>query len=155
MIRWQSRLIVLLLPTTSGPTAPLQGKETSAMTSAILLIAHGSRRQQANDDLRQLAAMLAERCPGELIECAYLELAEPTIPQGMQACVDRGASRVRMLPYFLSAGAHVNDDLARYRRQFVEAYPEMDIRLCPPLGLHPKMIDILLERLQHSADEES
>lgn len=125
------------------------------MTSAILLIAHGSRRQQANDDLRQLAAMLAERCPGEVIECSYLELAEPTIPQGMQACVDRGATRVRMLPYFLSAGAHVSDDLVRYRREFVEAYPDLDIRLCPPIGLHPKMVDILLNRLEQSTDPES
>lgn len=122
------------------------------MSSAILLIAHGSRRPEANDDLRKLTAMLAERCPEEIIECAYLELAEPSIPQGMQACVDRGATRVRMLPYFLSAGAHVSDDLARFRRQFAESHPDLDIQLCPPIGLHPKMVDILLERLQESAD---
>lgn len=125
------------------------------MSSAILLIAHGSRRQEANDDLRQLAAMLAERCPHEIIECAYLELAEPSIPHGLQACLDRGATRVRMLPWFLSAGAHVCDDLARYRREFAEAYPDLEIRLCPPVGLHPKMVDILLERLQQSADAAS
>lgn len=122
------------------------------MSSAILLIAHGSRRQEANDDLRQLARMLAERCPDEIISCAYLELSEPTIPQGMQTCVDLGATQVRMLPYFLSAGAHVSDDLSRYRREFAEAYPDLDIRLCPPIGLHPKMVDILLERLQQSSD---
>lgn len=122
------------------------------MSSAILLIAHGSRRPEANDDLRQLAAMLAERCPEEIIECAYLELTEPTIPQGMQACVDRGATQVRMLPWFLSAGAHVSEDLARYRREFAEAFPGLEIRLCPPIALHPKMVDILLERLQESAD---
>lgn len=122
------------------------------MSSAILLIAHGSRRQAANDDLRTLSSMLAERCPDAVIECAYLELTKPTIPQGMQACIDRGATRVRMLPYFLSAGAHVSNDLATYRRQFAAEYPDVDIRLCPPLGLHPKMVDILLDRLQQSAD---
>jgi sirohydrochlorin ferrochelatase len=122
------------------------------MSSAILLIAHGSRRQEANDDLRQLAAMLAERCPDEIIECAYLELAEPTIPQGMHACIDRGARRVRMLPWFLSAGAHVSDDLSRYRSELAETFPGIPIQLCPPLGLHPKLVDILLERLQQSAD---
>lgn len=122
------------------------------MSSAILLIAHGSRRQEANEDLRQLAAMLAERCPDEIIECAYLELAEPTIPQGLQGCVERGATQIRMLPWFLSAGTHVREDLAGYRREFAEAHPGLDIQLCPPIGLHPKMVDVLLERLQESAD---
>jgi sirohydrochlorin ferrochelatase len=122
------------------------------MHSAILLIAHGSRRQSANDDLRELAWMLAEACPDEIVEWSYLELAEPTIPEGMRACVERGARRVRMLPWFLSAGAHVSDDLAKFRREFVEAYPGVEVQLCPPIGLHAKMVEILLERLQQSVE---
>lgn len=125
--------------------------ETCTTDSAILLIAHGSRRDTANDDLRQLAAMLSQRCPGEIIECAYLELAEPTIPQGMQACIERGAKRVRMLPYFLSAGTHVSNDLTRFGREFAQACPGVDVQICPPIGLHDKMLDILVERLQQSA----
>jgi len=121
--------------------------EVSLMSSAILLIAHGSRRRAANDDLRELAKMMGERLPEEIIECAYLELAEPTIPQGMQACIEQGATSVRMLPYFLSAGAHVSDDLEQYRREFAAAYPAADVQLCPPIGLHPKLVDVLLERL--------
>jgi sirohydrochlorin ferrochelatase len=96
--------------------------------------------------------MLSERCPREIIECAYLELAEPTIPQGMQACIERGARRVRMLPYFLSAGAHVSEDLTKYRREFAQAWPGVKVQLCPPIGLHDKMVEILLERLQQSAE---
>lgn len=121
------------------------------MRSAILLIAHGSRRQAANDDLRELAEMLGERLPDEIIECAYLELAEPTIPQGMQSCLQRGATSVRMLPYFLSAGAHVSDDLERYRSEFAETFPDVEVQLCPPIGLHPKLVDVLLERLSTPA----
>lgn len=121
------------------------------MQAAILLIAHGSRRQAANDDLHQAARMLQQRCPDEIVECAYLELAEPTIPQGMAACVDRGATQVRMLPYFLSAGAHVSDDLADYCRRFAETYPGVEVRLCPPIGLHEKLIDILVQRSQETA----
>lgn len=117
------------------------------MTSAILLIAHGSRRPQANEDLVKLAKMLAARIGEEVIEIAYLELAEPTIPRGLQACLDRGATKIRMLPYFLSEGAHVVSDLQRYRSQFVGEHPEVECRLCPPLGLHPKIVDVLLDRL--------
>lgn len=123
------------------------------MSSAVLLIAHGSRRPAANEDLVRVADMMAARCPELIIECSYLELAQPTIPQGMRVCVERGARHVRMLPYFLSAGAHVSQDLEAYRKQFASEYPEIDVRLCPPIGLDPRLIEILVDRLEQSLDE--
>lgn len=120
------------------------------MTTAILLIAHGSRRAEANADLVRIAEMLKLRSSEVLIQTCYLELAEPTIPQGAAACVKQGAGEVRMLPFFLSPGTHVVDDLERYRSSFEAEYPEVRFILCPPLGLHPLLIDILLERAREA-----
>lgn len=118
--------------------------------SAILIIAHGSRRAQANADLVRIAEMLRPRVAEEIIEIAYLELAEPTIPDGLAACVERGADRVLMLPYFLSAGAHVTRDLEEFRGRFLEQHPGIDCRICPPIGLHPRLVDILCDRLDEA-----
>ena len=52
-----------------------------------------------------------------------------------------------MLPWFLSAGSHVTEDLARFRDEFVAAHHGVSVALHPPLGLHPLMVDILLARL--------
>jgi sirohydrochlorin ferrochelatase len=117
------------------------------MASAILLIAHGSRRPEANRDLVQLADMLRPRVAGRVVEVAYLELAEPSIPAGLERCRQLGAREIEMLPWFLSAGSHVTDDLARLRDEFKGAHPDIAIALHPPLGLHPLMVDILLARL--------
>lgn len=118
--------------------------------TAVLLIAHGSRLAAANADLLQLAEQLRSRFPGHVIETAYLELTEPTIPQGAERCVALGATRVLLLPYFLSAGTHVTEDLHRYRAQFAERWPNHHFGLCPPLGLHPLMLDILCDRLNEA-----
>lgn len=120
---------------------------TLAPGTAILLIAHGSRLATANADLLQLADQLRVRFPGHVIETAYLELTEPTIPQGVERCVSLGATRVLLLPYFLSAGTHVTEDLRRHRAQFAEQWPSLRFDLCPPLGLHPLMLDIVCDRL--------
>ena len=120
------------------------------MRPAILLIAHGSRVDAANADLRELATLIAERKPEAIVEHAYLELAEPSISAGLQACVDRGADEVRMLPWFLSAGSHVTRDLEGDRCRFQEKFPAIECRLCPPLGLHPLMIELVLARLEES-----
>ena len=117
------------------------------MPSAILLIAHGSRRAVANADLVQLAELVRARLPEEIVEIAYLELAEPTIPQGAARCVERGATHVRMSPFFLSAGTHIAEDLTGFQIEFTAQYPGVQFQLCPPLGLHPLLVEALLERM--------
>lgn len=119
----------------------------SAPRTAVLLIAHGSRRAEANADLDTLADLLRARGPWPIVRTAYLELADPQIPAGASQCVAEGAQRVLLLPYFLSAGAHVTDDLQRHRRELTEKYANIEFRLCPPLGLHPLMVEIVLDRL--------
>lgn len=114
---------------------------------AIILIAHGSRRAEANRELEVLAEQVRQRLPTERVEIAYLELAEPTIPQAVARCVEGGAQRVRMFPYFLSPGVHVSRDLEQYRLQFTREHPDVEFELCRPIGLHPKIVDIVIERL--------
>ena len=104
---------------------------------AILLIAHGSRRASANDDLVRLAETIRRTGPYPIVEIAYLELAEPTIPAGGRRCVERGAASVRLFPYFLSTGEHVVRDLEAHRRQLAADFPQVKFDLCPPLGVHP------------------
>jgi sirohydrochlorin ferrochelatase len=121
------------------------------MSSAVLLIAHGSRRREANDDLVRLAKSLQSRWTHGPVEIAYLELAEPTIPQGLEACLRQGATEIRMSPYFLSEGAHVTEDLAGFRDEFTGAHPDVRVVLCPPLGLHPLIVEIVLQRIGETA----
>jgi sirohydrochlorin ferrochelatase len=115
--------------------------------TAVLLIAHGSRREEANRDLAEIARQLRDLRRFHCVEVSYLELAKPTIPEGCRTCVQSGAERVLMLPYFLSAGKHVRDDLQQYRAEQAALYPQVEFQLCPPLGLHPLMLQIVLDRL--------
>jgi sirohydrochlorin ferrochelatase len=118
---------------------------------SVLLIAHGSRRAEANDDLVKLAKLVSARGEYDDVQVSYLELAKPTILEGGRACVERGATQVLMLPYFLSAGVHVVMDLEESRQQLANEFPQVDFRLCPHLGLHPLMADIVLARLRESS----
>ena len=122
--------------------------EISASETAVLLIAHGSRRAAANDDLVQLAQLVMQRSDYSIVEVSYLELVSPTIPEGGQTCVARGARQVLMLPYFLSAGVHVVNDLEAHRNDLANQFPGVEFRLCPHLGLHPLMAEIVLHRLR-------
>lgn len=114
--------------------------------TALLLIAHGSRRPEANADLEFVAAAMRERGRFAVVRVAYLELAAPTIADGAAACVADGATAVVLLPYFLSAGVHVRQDLTAARDELAARFPEVAFRLAEPLGLHPLLLDVVDER---------
>ncbi len=120
------------------------------MSSAILLVAHGSRRPAANAELLKVAELLRPRVAPAVVEIAYLELTTPSIPEGLNLCLKHGVNSVRILPYFLSPGAHVVEDLERERADFATRFPEVEFTLCPPMGLHPLVIDVLQDRLSES-----
>lgn len=122
----------------------------TADQTAVLLIAHGSRRAAANDDLRRLAELLVQQGPYRVVEVSFLELTEPTIAAGGAACAARDVRRVLMLPYFLSAGVHVEQDLAEQQRALQQRFPDVEFVLCAPLGLHPLLLQIVLDRLREA-----
>jgi sirohydrochlorin ferrochelatase len=120
--------------------------DPAAPPVAVLLIAHGSRRPEANADLDFIADELRRRGRYAVVEAAYLELAEPDIDAGAAACVERGARTVILVPYFLSPGVHVCEDLAEARRRLGQRFPGVRFRLAEPLGRHPLLAEIVAER---------
>ena len=117
------------------------------MRTAIILIAHGSRREEANRELKQLARTIAGTRPDSLVVPAFLELAEPTIPAAVQSCIGQGVRAIQLFPYFLSAGVHVTRDLEGFRQQFTTEHPDVEFRLLRPLGAHPEITRLVLDLL--------
>ena len=120
--------------------------ETPQQT-AVLLIAHGSRHQAANDDLHAMAERIAAQGEYPIVEACFLELADPDIATGGSRCVARGASRVLMVPYFLSAGVHLLRDLTGAREELSRCHPGIEFRLGPPLGPHPLLDTLVAARI--------
>jgi sirohydrochlorin ferrochelatase len=119
------------------------------MKTALLLIAHGSRQEEANADLYHVRSSLRGR-GWDVVEACFLELAEPDIEEGGRRCVDQGAERVVLVPYFLSAGVHVRRDLAEARARLAERSPAVEFRLAEPLGRHPLLVDVVAERAREA-----
>ncbi len=122
------------------------------MNTALLLVAHGSRNQAANEDLYFIADHMRKLGRYSIVEPSFLDLAEPTIPQGGDRCVEQGAEHVIILPYFLSPGVHARDDLEEHRRKFVDKYPGTRFVLAEPLGRHPLLVELVALRARE-ADE--
>lgn len=116
------------------------------MKRALIVVSHGSRREASNDEVRQLAQQLSNRQENSFddVSAAFLELAEPSIPEGVVSAVDRGADEVTVLPYFLSAGRHVTLDIPAEVDKARRLKPGAVIRVAAYIGCAPEMADIVL-----------
>ena len=119
--------------------------------TALLLIAHGSRHADANADLDHVAAGLRAR-GFAIVEGSYLELAEPDVDAGGVRCVEQGAGKVILVPYFLSAGVHVRRDLTAARARLAARFPAVEFRLAEPLGRHPLLVDVVSDRVREATE---
>lgn len=124
------------------------------MMKALLLIAHGSRREASNEEVRELADRVAQVAAGhfDLVVPAFLELADPDIPGGVDRCVAAGATEVNVVPYFLSAGRHVARDIPEQLDLARRNHPGLVLQQNNYLGRHEAIADILLTLALEEAD---
>ncbi len=113
---------------------------------ALLLIAHGSRLKQSNDEVVLLAEKLKQNCSEEypIVHAGFLELAEPMIPESIKKCINDGATSIIVLPYFLNSGRHVIEDIPAIVNETKANYPDVEIKIAPHLGDSQLMINILI-----------
>lgn len=113
---------------------------------ALALIAHGSRRQQSNDEVRHLADKLHTNCAEQypIVVAGFLELADPLIPASIKLCAEQGATEIIVLPYFLNSGTHVVADIPEIVEDCRSLYPGVDIKIAQHLGGSELMMDLLI-----------
>ena len=116
--------------------------------SAILLVDHGSRRPEANSVLDAIAELLRRRLPGRVVEVAHMELAAPSIAEGIDACVRAGAREIIVHPYFLAPGGHGAGDVPALAAAAAGRHQNVSIRVTAPLGVHEALVDVILARIE-------
>jgi sirohydrochlorin ferrochelatase len=112
---------------------------------ALVLVAHGSRRQASNEEVTALSELVSNRMADDfpIIEAGFLELAEPSIFNAIDRCVQQGATDISVLPYFLSAGRHVQHDVPAEINNAKAIHPGIPMLLLPHIGGSPQMIELI------------
>ena len=120
---------------------------TKSTKKALLLVAHGSRRAASNLEVARLAEQLQVDLKNDfaMVKAAFLELAEPSIPDGIQICAEAGADGVVVLPYFLNTGRHVAEDIPAEIDIARQQLPKLSIQLQSHIGALPGMHNLLLK----------
>lgn len=116
---------------------------------AVVVAAHGSRAEAANDAHREVVDALAAAVDHPVTP-AFLELTEPSIPDAIDAAAATGVASVLVLPYFLHPGRHLSDDLPAIVAEASRRLPGTEVRLLGSFGAEPALVDVLVAQVRRA-----
>ncbi|PUE64091.1 sirohydrochlorin chelatase [Arcobacter caeni] len=102
---------------------------------ALVIIAHGSKVKSSNDEIVDIVSKIKSNITTELlVSHAFLELCEPSISVAINEAIKQNCKKIKIFPYFLAAGKHVQEDIPSEIQRFKDLYPEIDFILLPHIG---------------------
>lgn len=116
--------------------------------TGIIIVDHGSRREASNKMLEKFVEAFAEQAEYPIVEPAHMELAEPSISDAFDRCVERGAKQVIVCPYFLLPGKHWHEDIPSLTTEAANKHPGVGYMVTSPIGLHPMMNQVIESRIE-------
>ncbi|NLW25271.1 MAG: cobalamin biosynthesis protein CbiX [Clostridia bacterium] len=118
------------------------------MKPAIIVLGHGSRREDANEEIREIAGKLAARDKESLYQVAFFQFGEPSLGEALKLLVESGVNKIIVLPLFLTVGSHIHQGIPEIISRFQKDYPGLNISLARHLGADPLIIRLLEERIK-------
>ncbi|MEU6852305.1 sirohydrochlorin chelatase [Actinacidiphila alni] len=119
--------------------------------TTVLLVGRGSTDPDANAEVYKVARLLWEGRGYAGVETAFVSLAEPSVPAGLDRCLRLGARRVVVLPYFLFTGV-LPDRVREQAAAWAAGQPGLDVRNAEVIGPEPELADLVLERYRETVD---
>lgn len=114
---------------------------------ALLIMAHGSPRPEANDDIRTVAEVIRDRNVYPIVEVGYLDCNQPDIAAAIDLCVAAGATEIIAVPYFLHTGKHFVRNLPDALKESAMRHPAMTIQMGDYIGRQSVMTEVVRERI--------
>lgn len=118
---------------------------------ALLFICHGTRLEKGRMEAEEFVRLCMAQVDVSIKEICFLELAEPSIAQGFETCIEKGATSISVIPVFLLSANHIKKDIPKELQQLQATYPEVEVNYGRPFGVHEAISHLLWEKIIKSA----
>jgi sirohydrochlorin ferrochelatase len=115
---------------------------------AIILFAHGSAVEEANQGVRDLASRIQAEGAYAYVRASFLGPGRPELGSAIAEAVGAGFQQIVVIPYFLTLGTHLRRDLPRLVEAGKQQFPALEIQVGRSLEDHPEMASLVLSRIR-------
>lgn len=123
-------------------------KQLTDRSAAIILFAHGSAVEEANEGVRELARRIERQAGYAHVRASFLGPGQPELGPAIADAIAGGFNRIVVVPYFLTLGIHLRRDLPRLVAAEKEKHPGLEILVGRSLEDHPEMASLVLSRIR-------
>lgn len=128
--------------------SPTAGRVTK---QAILYVAHGSRVPEAVAETRAFVEKVMPRFAPAIQVVCFLELASPSIEEGIALCVEKGATHIAVVPILLLEAGHAKSDIPKGLQEAQRHFPHIRLSYGRPFGVQDGIVDALAARIGEQA----
>lgn len=116
------------------------------MKSTVLLVGHGSRNIEGNQEIEQFTQQWRASQPQWNIELCFIEFSDALLDNTL-AAVAQQAQRVIVIPLILNAAGHVKEEIPEHIDHARAQFPQCEFVYAPHLGACDGILSILRRRL--------
>ena len=125
-------------------------EEATCLDEAIILLGHGSRAPEARMDMEMTAARLRQKYGYPLVEVCFMSRLEPHFPEVFEKCVNLGATRVLVIPYFLNSGLHLILHVPEMLQEQARRFPGVTLRMGRGFEFDELLVDLVQTRIEET-----
>ncbi|WP_028814301.1 sirohydrochlorin chelatase [Streptomyces flavidovirens] len=115
----------------------------------VLLVGRGSTDPDANAEVYKAARLFWEGRGYAGVETAFVSLAAPDVPSGLDRCTKLGAKHIVVLPYFLFTGI-LPDRVRKQTQDWAGANPATGVASADVIGPTEELMDLVMERYREA-----
>lgn len=116
----------------------------------LLLVGHGTRSHAGQAEFLQVAEAIAQLRPEWAIEPCFLELATPSIGQGLDRLMAHQIEALTVAPLLLFAAGHAKRDIPQAIEQALASRRPVKYRQTGPLGCHEAILELSARRYREA-----
>nr|NJM01796.1 cobalamin biosynthesis protein CbiX [Desulfobacula sp.] len=118
---------------------------------ALIIAAHGSRKNESNAEVASLADRLSKKATGsfESVDYAFLQFAEPLLESKIEELARKGIKKIVIFPFFIAAGSHIRTDIPEIVKKSAAAHGDIEFIVTDHLGKIQAVEEIILREVMH------
>ncbi|MDM5297872.1 sirohydrochlorin chelatase [Bacillus pumilus] len=120
------------------------------MKQAVLYVGHGSRVKEAQDKAISFMKSCMPLVEADIQEICFLELTDPSIEEGFETCVKKGATHIAVVPLLLLTAMHAKSDIPVEIEKVKKRFPQVQVTYGRPIGVNQEVTKAVVARIEEA-----
>lgn len=125
------------------------------MLEGVIILGHGSRRAEANEEIYAITEQAKDISGSVLYKTCFLQFGQPSLPQVVEEMNEAGIRSITVVPLLLTVGSHIQEDLPAMLQQEKKRFPHITFMLAPHLGADRRIAEIVVDRMKQGCEVKS